>query len=95
MTLPVACQAAPPSRSVTLALILATAGQLVGEPGKGGALPEPATKLFDGLGNHFRPVATSRPEAQKYFDQGLAFLYAYNHDETIRGFRRAAEIDPD
>jgi tetratricopeptide (TPR) repeat protein len=49
---------------------------------------------FEGLGPHTRKVATASPEAQRYFDQGLAFLYAFNHDEAIRSFRRAAELDP-
>ena len=49
---------------------------------------------YTGLGVHTRSVATSSPEAQKYFDQGLAFMYAYNHDEAIRAFQRAAELDP-
>lgn len=55
----------------------------------------PPVPLFDGLGKHTRPTATGKPEAQRYFDQGLMFLFAYNHDEAVRAFRRAAEIDPD
>jgi tetratricopeptide (TPR) repeat protein len=39
-------------------------------------------------------VTTSNPEAQKFFDQGLRFIYAFNHDEAERSFRRAAELDP-
>jgi tetratricopeptide (TPR) repeat protein len=50
--------------------------------------------LFAGLGDLTRKVTTTSPEAQRYFDQGLAFLYAFNHDEAIRSFRRAAELDP-
>jgi tetratricopeptide (TPR) repeat protein len=50
--------------------------------------------FFDGTGGHKRRVTTASREAQRYFDQGLAFLYAFNHDEAIRSFRRAAEIDP-
>jgi len=50
--------------------------------------------LFEGLGSHSRGVTTVSPEAQRYFDQGLAFLYAFNHDEAIRSFRRAGELDP-
>lgn len=50
--------------------------------------------LFDGLGTFGRKVQTSSSEAQKYFDQGLCFLYAFNHDEAIRSFRRALEFDP-
>ena len=51
-------------------------------------------RLFEGLGKHHHPIATSSPEAQLYFDQGMAFIYAFNHDEAIRSFRRAAELDP-
>ena len=50
--------------------------------------------LYEGLGGLSREVTTSSPEAQRYFDQGLAFLYAFNHDEAIRSFRRAGELDP-
>ena len=50
---------------------------------------------YEGLGDFGRQVTTKKPEAQQYFNQGLCFLYAFNHDEAIRSFRRAAEIDPD
>ncbi|MGH9400262.1 MAG: tetratricopeptide repeat protein, partial [Thermoanaerobaculia bacterium] len=40
------------------------------------------------------PIATSVPEAQKFFDQGLSLVYAFNHEEAIRSFERAAELDP-
>jgi tetratricopeptide (TPR) repeat protein len=50
---------------------------------------------FDGLGNHTRPISTQSAEAQALFDQGLAFLYGFNHDEAIRSFRQAAEHDPE
>ena len=54
-----------------------------------------APPLFDGLGIHSRKVVTASPAAQKYFDQGLAFLFAFNHDEAIRSFWHAAALDPD
>src|SRR5262245_41798752 len=54
-----------------------------------------APPLFEGLGNHSRKVTTTRAGAQKYFDQGLAFLFAFNHDEAIRSFKHAAALDPD
>jgi tetratricopeptide (TPR) repeat protein len=50
--------------------------------------------LFEGLGTHQRAVATKSPQARRYFNQGLNFLYAFNHDEAIRAFTQAAEIDP-
>ena len=57
-----------------------------------GAVGEP--QLFDGLGNRSRPVTTRSAEAQAYFDQGLAWLYAFNHDEAVRSFTESAAIDP-
>ena len=54
----------------------------------------PPATLFKGLGNHHHPVSTKNAEAQKFFDQGLTLIYAFNHDEAIRSFERAAELDP-
>jgi tetratricopeptide (TPR) repeat protein len=53
-----------------------------------------APPKFDGLGTHSRKVSEVK-EAQAYFDQGLAFLFAFNHDEAIRAFEHAAQLDPD
>ncbi len=49
---------------------------------------------FGGTGAHQRTVQAASTEAQAFFDQGLAFLYGFNHDEAIRSFRRAVELDP-
>jgi tetratricopeptide (TPR) repeat protein len=54
---------------------------------------EPA-KLMPGLGNWRHPVSTKNPEAQKFFDQGLALIYAFNHEEARRSFEQAAKLDP-
>jgi tetratricopeptide (TPR) repeat protein len=51
-------------------------------------------RLFEGLGDFHRPVTTSSAEAQRYFDQGMRFLWAFNHDEATRSFAKAAQIDP-
>jgi tetratricopeptide (TPR) repeat protein len=51
-------------------------------------------KLFDGLGGFHRRITTASPEAQRYFDQGMRFVWAFNHDEATRSFARAAELDP-
>ena len=50
--------------------------------------------LFDRLGDFHRKVTTSSNEAQKFFDQGMRFLWAFNHDESTRSFAKAAELDP-
>lgn len=49
---------------------------------------------FEGLGGHSRATGAGTPEAQEWFDQGLAFYYAFNHDEAIRSFQKAADLDP-
>src|SRR5687768_18389446 len=53
-----------------------------------------AVWLDNGLGNIDHPVSTKNAEAQKFFNQGLAYLYAFNHDEGVASFKRAAELDP-
>jgi len=50
--------------------------------------------LVSGLGTLHHPVSTSNREAQQFFDQGLRFIYAFNHDEAARSFGHAAELDP-
>jgi len=57
--------------------------------------PQPAAVLLPGLGNLNHSIATSSPDAQKFFNQGLTLVYGFNHDEAIRAFRRAAELDPE
>lgn len=56
------------------------------------ALPGP---LLDGLGSLHHPVTASSALAQRYFDQGLILCFAFNHDEAIRAFRSAAQLDPE
>jgi tetratricopeptide (TPR) repeat protein len=51
-------------------------------------------QLFQGLGDFHRAVTTSSPQAQQYFDQGMRYLWAFNHDEATRSFAKAAELDP-
>jgi tetratricopeptide (TPR) repeat protein len=50
--------------------------------------------LIPGLGDVRHPVSTNNPEAQRFFDQGLALVYGFNHEEAVRSFKRAAELDP-
>src|SRR3977135_1570904 len=50
--------------------------------------------LFDNLGSLHHPITTTSEEAQRYFDQGLRLVYAFNHEEAIRSFEAAAQQDP-
>jgi len=51
-------------------------------------------QIFANMGDFHRPAGTVSNDAQAYFDQGMRFLWAFNHDEATRSFARAAEIDP-
>ncbi|GIK17921.1 MAG: tetratricopeptide repeat protein [Leptolyngbya sp. PLA2] len=50
--------------------------------------------LFENMGGHTRAITTSSPLAQEHFNQGLAWLYGFNHDEAIRSFQKAQRADP-
>src|SRR5213075_3301955 len=51
--------------------------------------------LYAGLGSYSRKITTDSPEAQRYFDQGLAFLHGFNHRAAIHAFQEAAKLDPE
>jgi len=53
-----------------------------------------STVLMPGLGQHHHTISTKSPEAQRFFDQGLTLVFAFNHEEAARAFRRASELDP-
>ena len=46
------------------------------------------------LGSYGRAVTTRSAEAQNWFNRGLVWCYAYNHEEAVRAFRSAAKADP-
>ena len=90
--------------SLALAIALGSVAALAGDtsaqkpapaptasPASASAKPEPH---FPKLGSYRRKITTTSPVAQEYFDQGLDFLYGFNHDEAIRSFEAAAAADP-
>lgn len=50
--------------------------------------------LYEGFSGYSRPVTCRNASVQSWFDQGLQLLYGFNHDEAIRSFEKAAELDP-
>ncbi len=54
---------------------------------------EPA-RLNPGAGKLNHPVTTKNADAQKFFNQGLALIYGFNHEEARRSFERASQLDP-
>ena len=61
--------------------------------------PEPpqlvGATLLEGLGNHHFEITTSKPEAQRWFDQALMLTYGFNHDAAERSYLRATQLDPE
>jgi tetratricopeptide (TPR) repeat protein len=50
--------------------------------------------LLTGLGDLRHRVATNNADAQRFFNQGLTLVYAFNYADARRSFQRAAELDP-
>jgi tetratricopeptide (TPR) repeat protein len=59
------------------------------QPGASSSVP-----LFDNLGTLHHAITTTSEQAQRYFDQGLRLVYAFNHEEAIRAFEEAVRLDP-
>ncbi len=79
---------------VTSVCLVALAGCATTEDGRHAQAGANA-QIFDAMDAHERPVTISTPEAQLYFNQGLTWMYAFNHDEAIRSFAHAAGLDPE
>jgi tetratricopeptide (TPR) repeat protein len=82
----------------TSVLIMGIGALLATSPGASAVESKPKTApaphLMAGLGNAHHPVSTRNKQAQQFFDQGLNFLYGFNHDEARRSFEQAAKLDP-
>ncbi len=57
-------------------------------------LPGETEQYYD-LGSYHRSIETPSPQAEVWFDRGMVWAYAFNHEEAIRCFDRALDLDPD
>jgi tetratricopeptide (TPR) repeat protein len=55
----------------------------------------PAPQHLDGIGHAHIAITTKSPEAQLWFDQGLALLHCFWDYEALRAFEHAAGLDPE
>lgn len=55
----------------------------------------PPPEKIQGIGDAHIPVTAKSPEAQQWFDQGLALLHCFWFYEAERAFEQAARLDPD
>jgi tetratricopeptide (TPR) repeat protein len=74
-------------------LLISMSSVAFGQHAHAGTAGQPVS-IEPGFGDVDLRVSTDNPEAQKFFNQGLACLYGFNHEEGIRSFKRAAELDP-
>jgi tetratricopeptide (TPR) repeat protein len=79
-------------KRLVLSLLLCSAVALAQHAHSAAETARPA-ELLEGLGSHTHAIATQSTLAQNFFDQGLALIYGFNHDEAARSFARAAELD--
>jgi tetratricopeptide (TPR) repeat protein len=63
-------------------------------PEPGDAPPPLPAKLLEGQGSVHFPITTTNPEAQKFFDQGVAQMHSFWAREAERSFLQAAALDP-
>src|SRR3954452_9352166 len=75
---------------IAVALVSSSAARSHGRASKRNA----QARLIPGLGPVHHPVTTTNRRAQAFFDQGLALVYGFNHDEARRSFQQAAKLDP-
>jgi tetratricopeptide (TPR) repeat protein len=84
-------------RSISILIpLMAAVGLVVAQPAQEQHAGETASRppIFHGLGDHRMDVAVAE-DARPYFDQGLAFVYGFDHTEAARAFREAIRLDPD
>ncbi len=69
------------------------AGHAPSEPVPREILDRPVA-LRPGIGTVHEKVSTSSPEAQSFYDQGLAYLHSFVWIEAIRSFHQSLRADP-
>ena len=84
---------------ITLGLSLLLAGSAVlaqktKETTDKGSAEGQLAVLIEGLGKYHHPITTHSTVAQRYFDQGLLFVYGYYFPEALASFQEAARLDP-
>ena len=79
---------------VVLTVLLATVGCRP-EPANAPAQAVVQAPRVERVGEAHFAITTREPLAQRFFDQGLRFAYAFDHAEALRAFTEAARLDPD
>ncbi len=75
-------------KSIVLLVVLSVSTYLAAE------CASAETEDYYDIGDFQYQVSTDSPEAQLWFDRGLAMCYGFNHEEAIRCFEKALQHDP-
>src|SRR4051794_992962 len=85
-------------RQLALTILLAAAAAAQQKdnctPPPSALAPTLPAKLLPGMGTVHMAITTSSPEAQQFFDQGLAQMHSFWAREAERSFLQAAALDP-
>ena len=57
------------------------------------AVPRGDVEPYYDLGSYHRAVDTPSAQAQLWFDRGMVWAYAFNHEEAVRCFEKALGLD--
>jgi tetratricopeptide (TPR) repeat protein len=83
-----------PTLIVSAALLAACSGSRTETATHAGPTGNEAPVLYKTLGGYSYRITTTSSDAQRWFDQGLRLVYAFNHAEAQRAFREATRHDP-
>lgn len=83
-------------------ILIAAALPLAAQNGADACTPKPSqyapalpAKLMEGMGKVHFPITTGNPEAQAFFNQGVAQMHSFWFAEAERSFRQASALDPE
>src|SRR3954468_10034735 len=82
---------------LSLAALASAGAQTKGDncaPPPSALAPTLPAKLLPGMGTVHLKITTASPEAQAFFDQGLAQMHSFWAREAERSFLQAAALDP-
>lgn len=77
--------------AISILTLVCTASSLA-QPQK--SADRPLDLSLTAVGRQHHSIETKSKAAQDYFDQGLTFVYGFNHEEAGRAFQQAAALDP-
>ena len=70
------------------------AAHVCGKPDDAAATSDKPMPLLGGLAPVHYAISSKNPQAQLYFDQGIALLYGFEYETAYKSFKMAQKLDP-